>query len=160
MMKSSDGWVDDGWEDDGWEDDGWEDDGCIDVGWGAEGGGAAGRFCESVPPADASGAACATAAPKNGIPVDRNRATAKMMAIARAKPVAKAPVIRLPGFRAWPPAELCPTGGGPVKDHQVNVAIRGHVAASVTAVSHQRDLLPQPVGAAFAQVVQGGVGQP
>ena len=46
-----------------------------------------------------------------------------------------------------------------VQDHQVHVAVGGHVAAAVTAVGHQGDFGEQPVGAGLAQVGQRRVDQ-
>ena len=46
-----------------------------------------------------------------------------------------------------------------VQDHQVHVAVGGHVATAVTAVGHQGDFIEQPVGAGFAQVRQRSVDQ-
>ena len=48
-------------------------------------------------------------------------------------------------------------GGGrrPVQDHQVNVAVGGHVAAAITAVGHDGDVVDEPLGTGLAQVLQG-----
>ncbi len=51
--------------------------------------------------------------------------------------------------------EQTPGRGGTVQDHQVNVAIRGHVPAAVTAIGHHGNVVHQPLRAVLANVSQG-----
>ena len=48
---------------------------------------------------------------------------------------------------------------GAVQDHQVDVAIRGHVAPPVAGVGDQRDLRPEPIGTVLVQIGQRRLGK-
>ena len=42
-----------------------------------------------------------------------------------------------------------------VENHQVDVAVGGHVATAITAVGHDRDVADEPLGTGLAEVLQG-----